>query len=162
MYIACTRFSDITWDENISYRNKIKKPVIYGSSVKIRNTYNKGTLIFVAEMNNTTNKIQGIGLIRNTLVTEPHRIYKNSEYNRFIYDGNYWLSRDQINELDKDIVEILDIILFKGKSHLKRFLGITILTKKLFTNWSYDLDELINKIKTIFLRKFSEELVSIN
>ena len=161
MYIACTRFTNTTLSENISYKNTINQPVIYGSSVKIKNTYDKGCLIFVAEMNNTTNKIEGIGLIRNTLIPETHKIYKNCEYNRYIYKGNYWLSREQLNNLDEDIVEILDIILFKGKSHLKRFIGITILTKKLFTNWAFDLDDLINKIKNAFLRHFSEELLTL-
>lgn len=162
MYIACTRFTNITLSENISYKNTINQPVIYGSSVKIKDTYDKGCLIFVAEMNNTTNKIEGIGLIRNTLIPENHKIYKNSEYNRYIYKGNYWLSREQLINLDEDIVEILDIILFKGKSHLKRFIGITILTKKLFTNWAFDLDDLINKIKNAFLRNFSGELLTFN
>jgi len=156
-YIACTRFNDETWEENILYRNKYKEQVIYGSSVKIRDKYSKGCLIFVAEMNNTQNRIEGIGLIRNLLVDDKNRIYKNSEYNRFIYKGDYWLSRTQLIEINPDIVEILDNILFKGKSNLKRFLGITILTKKLFTNWNYDLNEVLQIIKNIFLRTFKKE-----
>ena len=108
-------------------------------------------------MNNTQNRIEGIGLIRNLLVDDKNRIYKNSEYNRFIYKGNYWLSRTQLIEINTDIVEILDNILFKGKSNLKRFLGITILTKKLFTNWNYDLNEVLQLIKNIFLRTFKKE-----
>ena len=108
-------------------------------------------------LNNTQNRIEGIGLIRNLLVDDKNRIYKNSEYNRFIYKGNYWLSRTQLIEINTDIVEILDNILFKGKSNLKRFLGITILTKKLFTNWNYDLNEVLQLIKNIFLRTFKKE-----
>lgn len=157
MYIGCTRFTNQTWQENLDYRAKHNEPLIYGSSVRIRESYNKGALIFVAEMNNTTNKIEGIGLIRNSIVPDIHNIYRNYEYNRFIYKGNYWLSREQLITFDADIVEILDIILFKGKSNLKRFLGITILTKKLFTNWAFDLDELTNKIKAAFLQHFSKE-----
>jgi len=157
MYIGCTRFTNQTWQENLDYRAKHNEPLIYGSSVKIRESYNKGALIFVAEMNNTTNKIEGIGLIRNSIVSDIHNIYRNYEYNRFVYKGNYWLSREQLINFDADIVEILDIILFKGKSNLKRFLGITILTKKLFTNWAFDLDELTNKIKAAFLQHFSKE-----
>ncbi len=155
-YIACTRFTTETWEQNILYREKYAIPVIYGSSVKIRDTYEKGILMFVAEMNNQTNKILGIGLIRNTLVTDDKtKIYDNFEYNRYIYKGNYWLSREQLITLDPEIVEMLDIILFKGKSNLKRFLGITILTKKLFINWNYELDVLSNKINTVFQRQFN-------
>ena len=157
-HIACTRFTDETWEENINYRNKNDEKVIYGSSVKIREIYNKGSLLFVAEMNNNQNKIEGIGLIRNLLVDDRHKIYKNSEYNRFIYRGNYWLSRQQLIDNDEEIVQILDNILFKGKSNLKRFLGITILTKKLFTNWNYDLSDLLKNIKQVFLRTFRKDI----
>jgi hypothetical protein len=157
-HIACTRFTDETWEENILFRNKNGEKVIYGSSVKIREIYNKGCLLFVAEMNNQQNKIEGIGLIRNLLVDDKHKIYKNSEYNRFIYRGNYWLSRKQLIDIDADIVEILDNILFKGKSNLKRFLGITILTKKLFTNWNYELSDLVKRIKNVFLRTFRKDI----
>ncbi len=162
MYIGCTRFTNQTWQENLDYRAKHNESLIYGSSVRIRDSYNKGSLIFVAEMNNTTNKIEGIGLIRNSIIPDTHNIYRNYEYNRYIYKGNYWLSREQLITFDMDIVEILDIILFKGKSNLKRFLGITILTKKLFTNWAFDLDELTNKIKTAFLQHFSKLNLNIN
>jgi len=156
-HIACTRFTDETWEENMLFRDKHDEKVIYGSSVKIREIYNKGCLLFVAEMNNKQNRIEGIGLIRNLLVDERDKIYKNTEYNRFIYKGNYWLSRKHLIDNDPDIVEILDNILFKGKSNLKRFLGITILTKKLFTNWNYELNDLLKRIKHVFLRSFKKD-----
>lgn len=161
-HIACTRFTDDTWTENSEYRQKNNIPVIYGSSVKIRDIYSKGSLMFIAEMNNKQNKIEGIGLVRNLLIDDnKYKIYENYEYNRYIYKGNYWLSREQLLSLNNEIVEILDTILFKGKSNLKRFLGITVLTKKLFTNWNYELDDLSKQIKNVFLRHFNEEVEEI-
>jgi len=156
-YLACTRFTDETWEQNINYRNKNGDTVIYGSSVKIRESYNKGCLMFVAEMNNQHNRIEGIGLIRNTLVPTKCKIYGNPEYNRYIYKGSYWLGREQLLSIDEEVVEILDQILFKGKSNLKRFLGITVLTDKLFTNWAYDLNELFMKIKRCFINTYKTE-----
>ena len=47
-------------------------------------------------------------------------------------------------------------ILFKGKSHMKRIPGITILSEKLFTNWIYKLSLLKNQVKSAFLKHFSE------
>ena len=44
------------------------KKVIYGSMLKIREIYPTESLIFIAEMNNSENKIEGIGLIKNILV----------------------------------------------------------------------------------------------
>lgn len=163
-YIACTRFNNTTYDENIRYRNKYNENVIYGSTLKIRDKYPVGALIFIAEMNNEKNKIEGIGLIKNLLVHDRrHKIYDNSEYNRYIYRGKYWLSRDQINDFDVEILEIFDNILFKGKSHLKCRIGITIITEKLFVHWDYELKELKNKVRNLFIHYFKhnmdEELV---
>lgn len=159
-HLACTRFNCKTYKENTDYRIKNGESVIYGSAFKIRNTYSIGALIFVAEMNNETNKIEGIGLIKNLLVCDKYYdIYSNSDssYNRYIYRGNYWLSREQLDKLDMQITEIFDNILFKGKSHLKRMSGITVLTKKLFTNWNYELCDLKNKVKNAFLNYFKSK-----
>ena len=151
-YIACTRFNHITYDENITYRMSTNIPVIYGTPLKIREIYPDGALLFVVEMNNDTNKIEGIGLIRNSQVLDKrYKIYQNSEYNRYIYKGQYWLKREQ---LGLEIIETFDTILFKGKSHLKCRTGITIITEKLFTHWDYDFTSLKQNVKRLFLNHF--------
>jgi len=153
-YLATTRFTNDTYKENINYRNKQGLPVIYGSPVKIRDKYPIGSLIFVIEMNisKETNRIEGIGLIRNNLVYDKqHKIYENGEYNRYIYKGDYWISR---KDIDTDIVTIFDTILFKGKTHQKRYIGVTMLTEKLFIHWPYELYTLKNKIRNIFVDNF--------
>jgi hypothetical protein len=158
-YLACTRFNDITYEENMVYRNKSNETVIYGSTLKIRETYPVGSLIFIAEMNNNKNRIEGIGLIRNLLVHDRrHRIYDNNEYNRYIYRGKYWLSREQIKEFDNEILEIFDTILFKGKSHLKCRIGITVISKMLFVHWDYEYDVLKNKVRCLFINYFKDRL----
>ena len=154
-YIASTRFNNSTYKENIDYREKNKVSVIYGASLKIRNIYSHGVLIFVVEMNNEKNKIEGIGLIRNLLICDKfYKIYENGEYNRYIYRGNYWLNREQLDANDPEICEILDKVLFKGKSHLKNRIGITILTDKLFSHWIYELRSLKYKIKCAFIHYY--------
>jgi len=155
-YIASTRFNNDTYDENIGYRKKSGIPVIYGTSIRIQEKYDVGTLMFVVEMNNDENQIEGIGLIRNTLVYDKkHNIYINSDYNRYLYKGDYWVSRKTILDNDDEITKICDTVLFKGKSHLKRVSGISVLTKKLFTNWDYKLSVLKNKIRVLFLKIYS-------
>ncbi len=165
-YLACTRFNNITYEENIRYRNKHNENVIYGSTLKICDKYPIGSLIFIAEMNNETNKIEGIGLIKNQLVHDKrHKIHDNNEYNRYIYRGKQWLNRQQINNFDPEILEIFDTVLFKGKSHLKCRIGITIITEKLFVHWIYDLKELQNKVKNLFNKYFKynidEKIISL-
>jgi hypothetical protein len=152
-YIASTRFNNDTYEENIAYRKKTGIPVIYGTSIRIQEKYDVGTLMFVAEMNNDENQIEGIGLIRNTLVYDKkHNIYINSDYNRYLYKGDYWISRKTILDNDEEILKICDTVLFKGKSHLKRVSGISVLTKQLFTNWDYKLSVLKNKIRLLFIK----------
>ena len=154
-YIACTRFNNTTYEENTNFRHKHKETAIYGTTLKIRNIYNLGTLIFIVEMNNEQNKIEGIGLIKNMLVCDKrYKIYDNDEYNRYIYKGKYWLSRTQINNVNEKITEIFENILFKGRSHLKCRMGITIITERLFVHWNYDLQILKNMVKYVFLSYF--------
>ena len=110
-------------------------------------------------MNNDKNKIEGVGLIKNQLVLDKrHKIYENGEYNSYIYRGKYWLSRETLENLDPEIIEIFDNILFKGKSHLKCRTGITILTEKLFTHWIYELRILKNKVKCAFLDYYKHNI----
>ena len=155
-YIASTRFNNETYSENIKYRKQAEIPVIYGTSIRIQEKYDIGTLMFVAEMNNEENRIEGIGLIRNTEVYDKkHTIYSNSDYNRYLYKGDYWISRDTILEKDDEIAKICDTVLFKGKSNLKRLSGISVLTAQLFTNWDYKLSVLKEKIRALFISVFS-------
>ena len=151
-HIATTRFNNNTWDENQRYRNNNNVPVIYGTDLKIRSTYLPGMCLFVIEMNNESNKIMGMGVITNTLVPETHHIYKNYAYNFYIYQGKQWFSRDTIYNYDPEIVDVFDTVLFKGKSHLKRQTGITIISETLFRNWTqYNLDILKQKIRNMYI-----------
>jgi hypothetical protein len=111
--------------------------------------------MFVCEMNNEENRIEGIGLIKNQVVHEKkYKIYSDSDYNRIIYRGSYWLSREQLILLDEELVTIFDKMLFKGKSHLKRQSGITIVTEKLTKNWQQDLEQLKRRVKDLFMGQF--------
>ena len=151
-YLGTTRFNNATYQENMDYRTKNNESVIYGTTIRTYKKYSYGALIFVIEMNNELNRIEGISLIRNILLTEKrHRIYSNGDYNRFIYHGDYWINRQQITDLDNELVEIFDLILFKGKSHLKRQSGISVITEKLFTNWRYELCDLKERVKQLFI-----------
>jgi len=154
--MASTRFTTDTYNTNSYYRRK-NNVIVYGSNIRINQKCPVGAFIFVAEMNNNTNKIEGIGLIKNILSPEKHKIYENDDYNRYVYKGKYWLGRDQLEKIDSDLVTILDIILFCGKSHLKRVSGISILTDQLFLHWKGSLKELLTRVKNAFLKIFKEK-----
>jgi hypothetical protein len=156
-YIASTRFNTTTFTENIDYRKQeFSKGAIYGVTIKIHKKYPLNSILFVVEMNNDKNSICGIGLIRNYIVTDKkHRIYSEDNYNRFIYKGDYWISKESIQKYDNKLIEILENMLFKGKSHLKRQSGISVITSKLFLKWNYNESLIKDSIKDIFLKEFA-------
>ena len=82
IYLASTRFNNDTWQENCSYKRLHNmNGVIYGTNIRIKCSHSLGALFFVIEMNNQTNKIEGIGLIRNQLVLDK----KYNIYNKNLY-----------------------------------------------------------------------------
>lgn len=65
--IGTTRFNNDTYQENLDWRNKHKHSgCIYPLNKSIAYTIPPNILICVLEMNNSQNKIMGIGLIRNS------------------------------------------------------------------------------------------------
>ena len=129
--LASARFNSKTYAERASFMDSNGLECIYGVPLRIKPTISLNTLLFVVEMNNEKNQIEGVGLIRNMISETRHRVYADDNYNRYIYEGKYRITREEMEEYDKDMVAVLDIILFKGYTHIKRHSGITIIPQKL-------------------------------
>ena len=121
------------------------------------------SLVFVVEMNNELNQIEGIGLVKNTVKLDKYfKVYNTCNFNRYVFKGNYRIEREELLRYNSQLVEILDDILFKGKTHLKRGAGITTITDKLLkTERCKGLDIKII-IKEIFIKNFSSENIEDN
>jgi len=119
-----TRFNNSTWEENCRWREKNNfNGCIYNSPVYIKDNIPLQIPLFVIEMNNETNKIEGIGKIVNYVHTDKkYKVYSDLNYNRYTYLGKQRINRDMIKHTEK--LEKLEERLFKGKSHLKRGQGI--------------------------------------
>ena len=119
-----TRFNNSTWEENCRWREKNNfNGCIYNSPVYIKDNIPLQIPLFVIEMNNETNKIEGIGKIVNYVHTDKkYKVYSDLNYNRYTYLGKQRINRDMIKDTEK--LEKLEERLFKGKSHLKRGQGI--------------------------------------
>jgi len=133
--ILTSRFNNDTFKENTLFRERRKDiGCIYGSPSMLNDTYELNSLYFVMEMNNQLNRIEGIGLITNyaILSESQYDIYKDQNYNRYIYKGRYRLNRDIIERHNPILLEMFDYILFKEKTHLKRSPGFSKITKKLY------------------------------
>lgn len=127
--ITTTRFNNETFQENSYYRDLIKNSngCLYGSPMKIKKTIPQDAYIYVIEMNNSKNKIEGIGFIQNKIyIDKIYRIYNERDYNRYIYKGKFRLDVNDIkDEYYKKVIYVLEQLLFKGDKHSKRGQGIT-------------------------------------
>ena len=129
--IAVTRFDNTTYRENRDWSNKNGyQGCIYGTPMRVSEKINPDDELYILEMNNSTNKIMGIGYIipgRNTI--KRAKIYRDNNYNRFIYNSSRRI------DLEEDYVPvrlirmliILENLLFYGSRHCKRGQGIQLL-----------------------------------
>ena len=142
MEIFVTRFDEKTIEEN---RNWLKKNndigCIYGSPIKITEKLLPETYILVIEMNNSLNKIEGIGVIKNKLVLhdkKKYKIYQENNYNRFIYKSNIRIDKTSFNNYEKSIIFDLENLLFKSHNHCKRGQGIQHISKRINENKDFN------------------------
>ena len=128
-YLLTTRFSNETWNENMEYlRTQTHIKCIYCNTYGVSETIQTNKMMYILEMNNNTNQIMGVGLVRNTPYREYYRVYKKGLYNMTAYIGYHRLSREELcNDIihDVNIWEELEHTCFKGKGHLKMGQGMT-------------------------------------
>ncbi len=156
--IATSRFSNETWEQNCSYRQKSQhKGCVYGAPLQISSKVPSQQLVFIVEMNNSTNKIEGVGLIRNIYQSEKYyKVYPNGNYNRYVYKSDYRLDRDVLERYNSQLVQNLDYILFKEKTHMKRGSGLTLIPEKLLKHKVCENKILSNEIKVIFQKYYGK------
>jgi len=140
--ITVTRFNNETWDENNKYRkdNNIDG-CLYTCPTKINPNIVINKVLYVLEMNNSTNKIMGIGRIKNRIRgLHKNNIYSDRNYNRYTYNGNLRIDKEKFNNYEKDIIKFFEIICFTGKSHLKRGQGIQLVPVEIIKKCKKILD----------------------
>ena len=155
--MVTTRFNIETWEENCKYRDRFKEiACIYGPSRKMSEKIELNSLVFVIEMNNSINRIEGIGLIRNRVqFDKKYCVYHSGNFNRYTYKSKYRLDREKI---DTELIEMFDYILFKEKTHLKRGTGFTTIPEKLLNHQICENIDILNEIKHIFTQQFSKNI----
>ena len=124
-YLLTSRFNNETWSENQQYRMKHKNiGCIYCTPEQISQLIPIDSIIFILEMNNDTNKIIGIGMVRNNPICDKYYVYKEGNYNRYVYVGKNRISRDEMSVEEEEIMTVFDILCFKGNKHMKRGHGL--------------------------------------
>ena len=158
MYLlSTTRFNSLTWKENKQWRRKhLWNGCIYGTQKKVSDKVMVNAPIFVIEMHNDQNRVKGIGFIQNKLLTRRCKIYSDYNYNFYTYKSEYRVDRRNMTHDEKIIMRVLDILLFKGPSHLKRGQGILSLPK-----WIGETKHInfIESFKTMFETRYKIRLI---
>jgi hypothetical protein len=161
--VVTGRFNSETLISNYEYRKRHEFNCIYCCPSKLSPKIQHNTLVFVIEMNNSTNMIEGIGLIKNKPETEKYyKVHLDGNTNRYIYIGNYFINRKTIEDYNPKLIQILEQILFKGKSHSKRGAGLTIIPEKVLKLDICKDTNIKKDIKEIFITTFTSENIENN
>lgn len=161
--VVTGRFNSETIIPNYEYRKRHNLKCIYCCPSKLSPKIPHESLVFVIEMNNTTNMIEGIGLIKNKIdFSKYYRVHSDANSNRYIYIGNYFIDRKTINDINSKLVDILEQILFKGKTHSKRGSGLTTIPEKVLKLDICKDINVKNEIKQIFINTFSSVAMEDN
>ena len=145
--IVSTRFNNDTWIENMQWRiDNDYLGCVYGSPNLIKSSIDINKKLFVLEMNNDKNKVVGIGLMKNKPSLKKSHIYNDRYYCKYIYKGKYHIDRVDMNEREKNIFRILDILVFTGSTHIKRGRGISEVPTKLLVKGILDFEKLFKEM----------------
>jgi hypothetical protein len=161
--IVSTRFNNDTWCENYHSRLKRNISCFYGAPHEMSPKIDYGSTVFVVEMNNSKNQIEGIGLIRNKPCTDKYySMYNDHNLNRYVYIGKHHMSREMLMRSNQKLVEILDYILFKEKTHMKRGAGFTTIPDKLMTHIRCENRNIKKELRDIFINYYDKsEIIPI-
>lgn len=135
-YIMTIRYDEKSHKEMLNYSGLFNKKgikCVYGSSKIVSEMVVNDSILFILEMNNTTNKIMGVGMVRNTPqdpVTAVGRrifdIHEDGNLNRYVYIGSRRITREEMTSEESEVFLALEYLCFYGNAHMKRCYGITM------------------------------------
>ena len=152
-FLFTTRFNDQTFTQNRKFCKKYNKKSLYCNPHPLPANVPSGGTVYVIEMNNSKDKIVGIGKIKNNLKYNVYNVYEEEFYNQNHFEGEERVDSDEFLETEKEFINSLEQQCFFGRGHLKR--GHRMLSfpqAKLGTCMKNGLD-VIGTIEKIFHRK---------
>jgi hypothetical protein len=147
-YIMTTRFNNKSHAEMLSYCDKIKGlKCIYGVPKVISEYVAKDAIMFVLEMNNEINYIEGVGMVKNMAFPSRYGVYEDGNYNRYSYLGKARIDRTDMTEEEEKVMDEFDTYCFKSKRHQKRSHGITIFPPDIIEKKTDLIEFIVNMFK---------------
>jgi hypothetical protein len=145
-HLMTSRFNNSTWKENQFYRDSHPEiGCIYCSPEPISSQINTDSIMFILEMNNDTNKIMGVGMVRNHSILGKYFVYDNGNYNRYVFIGKNRIDRSEMTDEEERIMKVFDILCFNGNKHMKRGQGL----KSFPTDMLYRMTPVLDLVKFI-------------
>ena len=151
-YLLTSRFNSDTWEQNKQFRLEKKIDCIYCSPDPISQHIPIDSVMFILEMNNDSNRIMGIGMVRNRAVVNRYVVYMEGNYNRFNFIGKNRIDRSEMNDREEEVMKAFDILCFTGNKHMKRGQGLKSFPIEMLFNCSKKLD-LVDFIREMFKRR---------
>lgn len=156
-YLLTSRFNNSTWRENENFiKTQSKMGCIYCAPVPVSTEIPQDNFMYILEMNNDTNKIMGIGLVRNHVVVSRYHVYETGNYNRYNYVGPVRIDRTSMTKDEETIMKALDILCFKGNTHMKRGHGLKLFPIEMLYKCLKVID-LIEFINNMFKTRLKEK-----
>lgn len=154
-YLLTSRFNNQTWTENIQYRKRNSQlGCVYCAPDPISQVIPNDSILFILEMNNETNSILGIGMVRNHPIFNKFHVYENGNYNRYVYAGKTRIDRNEMTAEEDLIMQVFDILCFRGNRHMKRGQGLKSFPPDMLYRCSKKLD-LVKFINNMFKTRLS-------
>ena len=154
IHLCTTRFNTETWEQNRLFCKTYQKGCFYSSPYCLKTSVGKNAWVFMLEMNNSQNKIMGIGCFMNILQHERYNVYTNSCYNHRYYDGIYRIDRTDLNAEELAFIKELDNLCFYGRGHLKRGLRLTLFPAIIMCICAKHKVNMIEIIRNMFEKRF--------
>ena len=147
--LMTTRFTDETFQQYQRYKNNHQiDGSLYNVAYYLRfNTVKLNVPMIILEMNNTQNKLMGMGLVLNQFQDmNKHDIYTDINYNRYTYQSKYYISFAEYSpdwkyvpdlKTVRKVIFALETVCFFGKTHIKRGAAFTRVPTKLLSKYEY-------------------------
>ena len=167
MRLIATRYDNKTLEQLSLFREKNpdefgQDKAIYCAPIRIKESIPVKETLMVIEMNNDINQVIGLGLIKNYVwADKKYKIYEEMNYTRYSYKGNYRIPREKMSDQEEIYMKIFDVILFKGKTHLKRGQGLTEVPEKLYKHIKISEQGLMDLLRQMFRERFALPKTSV-
>jgi len=156
-FLLTSRFNNKTWSENKTFKETHSGiGCIYCCPDPVSESIPYESVMFILEMNNETNTIMGIGMVRNHPLIKRHRVYEESNYNRYVFIGKTRIDRGDMNAEEERIMKVFDILCFTGTKHMKRGQGLKSFPVDMLYRCSKKMD-LVMFIVEMFKRRLDKK-----